>query len=219
MTRDDIILAVKARLDELTPQEGAVALDEDALVKPVAQYVNSFLDEATDTVRLLAPVRRTAAVDFPTEDEEGESLLEEEKLGDGVTVYYRLPVPKDFLKVAEVRMDNWNRPCFVALPAEGEDYRLLRNPYTTAGPAKPAVVVADGYLELYGSRVEGVELVAGRYIDNRKYDDTDNMGQNALVDTAVMWRCALLVLGAMGRSDVVKQVEAFWMEAVRAMLS
>jgi hypothetical protein len=95
---------------------------------------------------------------------------------------------------------------------------MLRNVYTTAGPAKPAVAVSGGHLELYGSRVSD-ELFIGRYIDNRHYDDDDSetMAQSGLVDSAIIWRCALLVLGAMGRSEVVKQAEVFYMEAVRVM--
>jgi hypothetical protein len=227
MTRPEVISAVMARLDELTPfQENDVALDVETLAKPVEQYVEDFLDEATDTVRLLCPERRMTSADLPKEedgeDEEGNpitvSLLKEEKLGNSDIVYYTLPLPSDFLKIAEVRMGNWDRSCFSAAAADGEAYRILRNPYTTAGPAKPAVVVSSGLLEFYGSRVSGITLFTGQYIDNRHYGENENaMAQSELVDSAIIWRCALLVLGAMGRSEVVKQAEAFYIEAIRVM--
>ena len=220
MTRSDIISAVKARLDELTSfQEGDALLEAEGLTKPVEQYVDDFLDEATDTVRLLCPWSWMASVEIPTKGEDDTSLLEEDRLPGSDVVYYRLPVPGDFLKIARVRMDNWDRPCFSATLADGEGYRLLRNPHTTAGPAKPAVVFAGNKIELYGSRVSGIGLLAGQYIDKRHYgEDGDSMGQHGFVDEAIMWRCALLVLGVMGRADVLKQAEGFYVEAVRQLV-
>jgi hypothetical protein len=216
MNRSEIISAIKARLDELTPfQEGDVALDES--VKPVEQYIDGFLDEATDTVRLISPAYRLEASEFPRDDE-GNFTLEEDRLGDGV-VYYKLAVPDDFLKIAEVRMANWERPCFSATLEAGESYRMLRNPYTTAGPTKPAVVVTGGNIELYGSRVGGVKLIVGNYIDKKYYDDDDAPDADVLVENAIIWRCALLVLGVMGRAEVLKQAEAFYVEAARLMVS
>ena len=220
MTRGDIISAVKARLDELTSfQEGDALLEAEGLTKPVEQYVDDFLDEATDTVRLLCPERWMEPVEIPTKDENDVSLLEEDTLPGSEVVYYRLPVPGDFLKIANVRMENWDRPCFSVTLAGGEGYKLLRNPHTTAGPFKPAVVVTGGKIELYGSRVSDVGLSTGRYIDKRHYgEDEDSMGQHGLVDEAIMWRCALLALGVMGRGDVSKQAEAFYVEAVKQLV-
>ena len=226
MNRNDIISAVKARLDELTPfQESGALLEEQGLTKPVEQYVDDLLDEATDTVRLIAPERRMMSRSFKAywdgedgRDEFGD-VFEAEELGGSSIVYYRLKVPDDFLRIAEVRMGNWDRPCLSITLEGGEGYKLLRNPHTTAGPSKPAVVVCGGYLEFYGSRVSGVELFTGRYIDNRHYGADDNgMEQSHLVDVAIIWRCALLVLGVTGRADVLKQAEAFYVEAVRQLM-
>jgi hypothetical protein len=213
MIRSEIILAVKARLDELTPfQESDVALG-DGLVKPVEQYIDDFLDEATDAVRLLCPEYRMEAKGF------GSVSLSEQTLGNEPDiVFYKFTIPEYFLKIAEVRMANWERPCYAALPAGGEAYKLLRNPHTTAGPAKPAVVVTGGNIELYGSRVSGIELDVGTYIDSRHYDETDaTMAQDALVDNAIIWRCALLVFGVMGRAEVLKQAEVFYMESMKQL--
>jgi hypothetical protein len=221
MTRNGIISAVKARLDELTSfQEGDALLEAEGLTKPVEQYVDDFLDEATDTVRLLCPERWMVSAEIPTKGDNDVSLLEEDTLPGSDVAYYRLPVPGNFLKVAKVLMSNWDRPCFSATLADGEGYRLLRNPHTTAGPAKPAVVVTGGKIALYGSRVRGATLSVALYIDKRHYDeDEDSMGQHGLVDEAIMWRCALLVLGIMGRADVLKQAETFYVEAVRQLVN
>jgi hypothetical protein len=210
-------------LDELAPfQESEVALDEDRLVKPVEQYIDDFLDEATDTVRLICPEHRMKAVGF--EDywdgsdgsDDWDDVFEEKTLDDGI-VYYQFKVPDDFLKIAEVRMENWGRSCFSATPEGGEAYRLLRNPYTTAGPAKPAVVVTGEKIALYGSRVSGFGLSVGTYINSQYYDEDGGPVQDGLVDNAIVWRCAALVLGVMGRADVLKQAEAFYVEAVRQL--
>jgi hypothetical protein len=226
MTRPEVISAVMARLDELTPfEENDVALDVEASVKPIVQYVDDFLDEATDTVRLLCPERRMTSKSFEEywDGEDGrdswDDAFEAQELGGSSIMYYQLKVPSDFLKIAEVRMDGWDRSCFSAVPSDGEAYRMLRNPYTTAGPAKPAVVVSGGLLEFYGLRGDDIALSVGRYIDNRHYDGgSDTMAQSELVDSAIIWRCALLVLGTMGRSEVVKQAEVFYMEAIRVMI-
>jgi hypothetical protein len=224
MTRSEIIKAVKARLDELTPYgESNALLESEGLTKPVEQYVDDFLDEATDTVRLLASARRMLSKSFETYwdgsdgRDEWDDVFKSQKLPNSELVYYTLPVPGDFLKIAEVQMGNWARSCFSAFPADGEAYRMLRNPHTTAGPAKPAVVVNGEGIELYGSRVGDVTLFTGRYIDRRHYnEDANSMEQDELVDLAIIWRCALLVLGAMGREEL-KQAEGFYVEAVNRL--
>jgi hypothetical protein len=209
MTRTDAIAAITVRLDELSPfSGGTVALDSDALAHPVRRYIEDTLDEATDAVRMIAPLNR----------------LDKKELGDNIAtkqlydeiVYHQLPLPPDFLRIARIRMNNWERACTQAVAHDGEAYRLLKNPHTTAGTRKPAVAVVGNTLELYGSRIPEASLQEKEYIHRWLLDDTEKT-VDALVLEAIYWRCAIEVLSIMERKDAAKMAQEFYQEALNLL--
>jgi hypothetical protein len=211
MTREEAIYAVKVRIDELTSlEETPVTLDGDVQVKPVEACIEETLNEATDAVNMAAPLNRLDKKEFSgnldTIPLDGESGI----------IYYRLPLPDDFLKIAKIRMTNWKRPCTQAVPYDSEAYRLLRNPHTTAGLTKPAVVVAKDTIELYGSRTAGDTLLDKTYIHRWVFDNTDKT-VNPLILEAIYWRAALQVLAIMARTDAAKQAQEFYNQALNTL--
>jgi hypothetical protein len=193
-------------MDELTPfSEGSVSLGSGTLVNPISSYIDSLLDEATDSVQLSAP----ATWRFPKKDFTGgasAALLE-----DGVTVYYTVALPDDFLRIAEVRMDGWERSVFSATLPDDEAYKLLRNPYTTPGRSKPSAALRGRQLELYGSRVAGRSLSVGQYLYKWYFPD---VVVDRLVEDAICWRCAATALGVMGRHEAAAQAGRFYEDAL-----
>jgi hypothetical protein len=195
------------RIDELSPfLDSEASLDSDALVHPVRKYIDETLDGATDSVRMAAPLHR-----LDTKALTGS--LQPVSLNSEIT-YYTLALPDDFLRIANIRMSNWERSCTQAVTNGGEAYRLLRNPHTTAGSTKPAVVVAGSILELYGSRITGATLQDKEYIHRWRFTETD-IAVDLLALEAIYWRCAVEVLSIMGRAEAAKQAEQFAMGSLQ----
>jgi hypothetical protein len=216
-TRSEIAFKVKAMMDELTTfPEGSVSLPSGTLVNPISRYIDALLDEATDSVQLAAPTTRLLKKNNLPEvyrDKYNTGTPATEKLSDGKTVYYTVPMPADFLRVAEVRMEDWERPVFGAVLRDDEEYKLLRNPYTTPGAAKPAVAQVDSRLELYGSRVAGKRLLVGRYV-YKWYFTAARVDMARPVEDAICWRCAMLTLSVMERGEAKAQAERFYNDAL-----
>jgi hypothetical protein len=111
-------------------------------------------------------------------------------------------------------MSGWRRPVSEAILEDSEAYKLLRNPYTTAGVSKPAVVVTGNRLELYGSRMPGAILEHKEYVHKIYFSDTADDHQDNLVVDAVCRRCALSVLGIMERTEAWKHASECYKEAL-----
>jgi hypothetical protein len=209
MLRKDALLKVKIYIDELTPFDaGEISVAGDILPKPVDNYIDALLDEATDSVRLLAPLHRLSKKNLPDD-----VVITTRPLSDSI-VYYTLPLPEDFLRIACISMSGWRRPVAEAVAEDSEAYKLLRNPHTTAGASKPAVVVTGHRMELYGSRVPGATLVNKEYVHKAYFSVTADHAQDNLVVDAVCRRCALSVLGIMERTEAWKHANEYYKEAL-----
>jgi hypothetical protein len=209
MLRKDALSKVKVYIDELTPFDaGELSVAGDILPKPVDNYIDALLDEATDSVRLLAPLHRLSKKNLPDD-----VVITTRPLSDSI-VYYTLPLPEDFLRIACISMSGWRRPVAETVAEDSEAYKLLRNPHTTAGASKPAVVITGHRMELYGSRVPCATLVNKEYIHKAYFSATADHVQDNLVAEAVCRRCALSVLGIMERTEAWKHASEYYKEAL-----
>jgi hypothetical protein len=207
MFRKDVKERVKVFIDELTPfSESELTLDSDTLTKPIDSYIDGLLDEATDDVKMIAPLNRIRKYNL-------NSSLSEETLHDG-TVYYTVELPADFLRIATISMTNWHRAVYSSTSKDGEGYKLLRNPHTTAGASKPVIIINGNYLELYGSKISGVEMKDKEYIKKEYFSDEVDYTVDSLLLDAICWRCAVLVLGIMGRKDVLDKAQEFYNQSL-----
>jgi hypothetical protein len=188
-------------MDELTPfSEEEVVLAGDVLTHPVGRYIDGLLDESTDAVRLIAPLRRLRLKTWTVYEWQEEPLSES-------LVFYTGKQPLDFLRIGYIKMAGWRRSVTEVTPLDSEAYRMLRNPYTTAGPNKPAVAVVDGRLELYGSRVGGAAAPFACSYVAQEYFSSEPLVVDAQVFTAICWRCAMATLSVMGRQEAAKQAK------------
>jgi hypothetical protein len=160
MTREAIIDAVKAKLEEFSPYGSGLAVLSDSGDSSIRDYIDSVLDEAADEVRLLLPLKFIA----------GSHLL-----AGGVQMYVSadnvgtILLPSDFLRVHTIRHWSWSGSVHKALFAEHPDYVLQKNPYTRGKCMRPVVVVDDDaaskVLALYS--VSSGDLVSDLYVSRR----------------------------------------------------
>ena len=193
MTRSEVISKVMVCIDEVTPQYiGGVTLDGDDLTNPVKFYIDELLNDATDDVQMIAPTNRLPKNSIYND------LLPAEFRG---VKYFTLAIPKDFLRVALIKMDTWERSVTFSVSVDSEAYRMVRNPHTTAGASKPVVAFINQTLELYGggSALENKDYIYRWYFAYNTGNPIDE-----LVLDAICWRCAVKALSVMG-SELVKQ--------------
>lgn len=155
MLRSELIQAVKARIDELTPFEepdGLVALPTSD-VKPLSAIIDQTLPRSADAALTLAPtsIIRDTVNDLSLQANGtpafGSSPVLSRMMGDeevGV-----LPIPADYLRLHTVAFDTWRRDVHRAISSDTADYCIMRNPHTRPRNERPAVAVNNGVFEIY----------------------------------------------------------------------
>lgn len=126
------ISRVKAKMDELTPfNEGLVVFD-GANTNPVFDTIEKLLDECIDEVLLLTPPHHLPWKNAATQSE--------------LTIvngYGRIAMPPDFIKIARVIFQEWERPVTRAILESDPKYLEQKNRYTRAGVSKPVVALVQ----------------------------------------------------------------------------
>lgn len=194
MTRDQIIHAVKVRLEELTPfEDGLVVLAAESDVQPVASYIDSLLNESGDEVQMLLPLHMLTPSAISATAAAGT---------DGV---YRLELPGDYLRLHSIKAPAWEREVNTPIATTNPEYALQRNRFTRAGNAKPVVAITyDGdkpKLELY--TVSSTTLEKKFYI---KRVAAESLADKLIPYVVLM--CAIKVYGALERPDLAKGLSA-----------
>lgn len=192
MTRDQLIHAVKVRLEELTPFEGGLeVLTSD--VNPIASYIDSLLNESGDEVQMLLPLHLLTPTAISTTPVKGD---------DGV---YRLELADTFLRLHSIKAPTWEREVNFAISTTNPEYQLQRNKFTRSGNAKPVVAIAHeggkNKLELYSIPDTTLE---------KKYFIAKVAAENLpdKLSPYVVLMCAIKVLGALERPDLAKGLTA-----------
>lgn len=194
MTRDQIIHAVKVRLEELTPfEDGLVVLAAESDVQPVASYIDSLLNESGDEVQMLLPLHMLTPSAISTSPVLGT---------DGV---YRLELPADYLRLHSIKAPTWEREVNIPIATTNPLYQLQRNIYTRSGNAKPVVAITyDGdkqKLELYTPLSTTLEK---KYYIKRVAAE---LLSDKLIPYVVLM-CAIKVYGTLERPDLAKGLTA-----------
>lgn len=122
MTRADIILKVKARMDELSP-----FLVEE--LNPSIDLVEELLDESTISLLLFLPLYLLQPEVFVTT-----SLVETGRTG-------YIDLPTDFLRLYSFKMDGWDTEVIEAIGTQHPRYKLQKHSVTMGGVNKPVVVI------------------------------------------------------------------------------
>lgn len=175
MIRQQIIAHSLRCIDEIYP--------EDNQANGPNFPLDEFIDEAGRRILLAAPLHAIASAKSlvqcplrPNTDGSGE-----------------IDLPGDFLRLARLRMDGWQRPVHVAIPEDNPVAARQYHPVTRGGTAKPVVMLTHGGTRLSYFSVQGHNhrMVEGYYIPYTGVDDTY---PRKLVE-ATAWMLAGLVLG------------------------
>lgn len=175
MRRDQIMTQALRCIDEIYPEDNQA----NGPNFPLAD----FLDEAARRVLLAAPLHA-----IPTRKSLVGCALRPASDGSG-----EIDLPADFLRLAHLRMEGWQRPILAALPEDHPDAFRQYHPVMRGGAVKPVVLLTDGGTKLrYFSIPHGVHRIAeGAYIP---FDRVDDNFPARLFDTTA-WMLAALVLG------------------------
>ncbi len=211
MTRDNYILAVKAKLDEISPFDEpssfiAAAGDTDyEEVKPIVSYIDSSLDEAAHNCLQVLPLQLLHAdIDRTTP----ELTIAE----DGVATFSIQPATR----FVRFRHPDLHRDITAFITSEDPLYLLQQNKTTRGKQYKPIAVVSSdmGQMEIYtlctGSATnEGVLLS----IDTHKAAED----VQSPVDEYIVLECAAIVshiLGDTQAAQTLRQEEQNKLQAV-----
>ena len=195
MTRADIILRVKARMDELNPFTGEE-------LNPSISLIDNLLDESVTTILSFIPLYLIHPEEFPVT-----SLTQTDRTG-----YVNLPT--DFLRLHSFKMAGWETEVTEAITPQHPKYKLQKNAVTMGGKNKPVVVIKSesgkSYKVLYYYSLEDGDthtVEQSLYIKNVVPDATSSTVQDDLVDF-IAWQCAsdvFLAMEEVNASNAAKQ--------------
>ncbi|MDR0618884.1 MAG: hypothetical protein LBG17_03175 [Bacteroidales bacterium] len=252
ITRANAIIKVRSLLDEIyQSSDSTFSLDSAPLVNPIEFYIDKFLDEAVKSVFLTAPSTKHLPCIF---------LIKATPVTNIITVvtqpvfHYIITLPtsagafynQEFLRLKQIDMDEWERPITDVVSMDSEEYRLLRNPHTTAGNTKPKAVMTRGAgtntnpcIEIYsGLRYEtskinnsgqSASLINLRYIPSITLGASETIGgintsqgiltdpKSPLVNDAICWRTALEVLATTNNEKAIQLCTQFYQEAIKKL--
>lgn len=182
MNRIDIVGRVLKRMDESSPQGN---VDELQNVP-----VETVLDEAARLTLAALPAWLTISKpleESPKRQEDGSGYID---------------LPADYLKLAKLWMEGWERPVTVAINELHPSYHHQHNPVLRGGVAKPVVaeVTKDGKrrLEYFSlpSNVSAHEIKQGYYVPLVKAEVIPST-----ILEPMLWKAAELAFQVMGDGD------------------
>lgn len=133
MNKATFIQRVKTKMDELTPfNEGLVVFD-GANTNPVYDTIDALLPECIDEVLYLTPSHH-----LPWKNAVSQS--NQVTLSNGVGY---ISLPSDFIKIARVIFQEWERPVTKAILENDSKYLEQKNKYTRAGISKPVIALVQ----------------------------------------------------------------------------
>ncbi len=192
MTRDNYILAVKAKLDEISPfdePQSFIAADGDTdydEVKPIVSYIDSSLDEAAHNCLQTLPISLLHADIVRTEP----TLTIE---NDGVATFSISPATR----FVRFRHPDLHRDITTFITSEDPRYLLQQNKTTRSKQYKPLAVISSdmGQMEIYtldsGSASNEATLLS---------IDTHTTAENVKspIEEYIVLECAAIVLNILG---------------------
>ena len=234
MTRNELIRQVALRVDEVTPELTISDLTVDGSDNnPLYTLIDGLVDGGVLELYSVAPYWRLKQTVFvgPVLATAGS----ERTVNDGGTTIparqmIRLKVPDDFLRVAEINHDSFQRPITEVVPEASELGKRQHNPFLMAKEARPVGVMSHGKwtggteqeptveqcreIDCYSiaASVSDASGVEATYIAKPAtiFDDAEHSGANAVSVESVVplvlipaleWLVAARTFGARGDSN------------------
>lgn len=162
-TRAQLIQQVALRMDEVSPEIEADDLVVDGSDgNPLYTLIDGLIDAGTLELFSVAPYWRLKQSTFPEPETADVGRAREIDDGKGtiaVRKMIRLKLPDDFLRVAEINCNEFQRPITEAVPEISEMGRRQHNPFLMGKEARPVGVLSHG---IWGS---GTDAAPCREID------------------------------------------------------
>ena len=149
-TRAQLIQHVALRMDEVSPDITIDGLTVDGSDNnPLYTLIDGLVDGGALELFSVAPYWRLPQSEFDSSDIQIDDVGSDRSVADGsVTVsarnVIRLKLPDDFLRVAEIICDEFQRPVTEAVPEISELGRRQHNPFLMAKEARPVGVLSHG---------------------------------------------------------------------------
>ena len=141
MTRDELILQVALRMDEITPSSGLDIPVDGADNNPLYELIDGLIDDCALELFSVAPYWRLPQ----TQSDERDITLSPVFAG---TAYerkvIRIKLADDFLRVAEINHPDFQRPITEVVPEQSPEGRHQHNRHLFAKSAKPVGVISHG---------------------------------------------------------------------------
>lgn len=194
MTRSELIIRVKTKLDEYAPSGASLPFDD---------YVGPLLDESARDLLAKAPLHLVA----PTSISLTNTVFENDKS--------YIPVPSDWIRIHEIRYPLWKKSVRTAISRENPEYQVQENEYIKGGYGRPEVAVVTtsilgGALTRYlecSKVIDGATPLVATYVKTLSETGDPETKYNDLNDQltdSLSWLCTIKVFSVLGYSDKAK---------------
>lgn len=207
MNREELINAVKVKLEEFSPFEqiedsGLEVINqtefEENAVRPIRAYIDRQLDEAARDILNIIPVTLIHANGNNVKAIDTTEIEVIDKVG-----YISLDNHSDFIKIYTVRLPNWYRSIHESITPATDPilYEQQGNPFLRGKVVNPVVAIANGKIELYSVTTETIEATKTiiNYVCSTAAEDV----QEDLQQLVVM-NCAIKLSEIYGRTESAK---------------
>ncbi len=195
ITTENLKAKVRFLLNEANDDSDVTLLAADT--RKIDDYIESLLPEAVLFVQMnsercgVNPKSITIAKEKITTASDGSGYF---------------PLPDDFVRLVQLNMTGWKRPCKILYPDNSSMALAQGNFYTRAGWCKPVAVLgytADGMKALYFYSLPiGVSPNVDSFIYEALYvPDNGLCGNDDVLHEAVAYRCAALVFNVFDKHD------------------
>ncbi len=203
MDRQEIIVKVKLRLDELGPFEEGQVVDSGR--------IDHYLNDSVKRLLMIVPPYIPTPTSFSDDSSNGGSgTPTENSSNDDGTGYIILP--DDFVRFVALKMNCWKRTVTTAMSENDPRYARQSNPFIRGSADKPIVVYRSEpgvgkVLEYYSVRNANHAIDRGLYLAACVAEDLDE----ELVDP-LSWLVAETILNTVGEFELAKAANAKLME-------
>lgn len=155
MTRDQLIKQVALRMDEITPDSALSGITVDgADNNPLYELIKDIIDDGVLELYTVAPYWRLpqSAFVYSATAADNQIIVE---AGAYDRKIIRLKVPTNFLRVAEINCDDFQRPITEVFPEQSEQGKRQHNRHLMGKVARPVGVMSYGVWN--GSQVREID--------------------------------------------------------------
>lgn len=139
MTRDALIQQIVLRMDEITPDNGLQIPVDGSDGNPLYELIDGLIESGTLELFSVAPYWR-----LPRTEVNSKTIVSIDSSDSSSRKVIRLTIGGDFLRFAEVKCGDFQRPITEVFLEQSPEGRRQHNRYLMGREAKPAAVMVTG---------------------------------------------------------------------------